>query len=79
MAADDKRDRPPIPSSFVLGEEPDRGSAEAADAGENLNPHLDLANIEERMQSSVARQMLKMFRENPDLAANVVKGMVRKG
>lgn len=77
MSDDQKRDCPPTPSSFfVKGEDdakPDRARTE------NLNPHLDLANIEARMESSVARQMLKMFRENPELAANVVKGMVKKG
>jgi hypothetical protein len=42
------------------------------------NDHLNLDRIEAGMENSVARQMLKLLRDNPDLAAQIVKGLARQ-
>lgn len=79
MTTDRDRKGPPVPSAYALGEEepndPSRRRRPAAE--EEFNAHLNLDRIEGRMNESVARQVIKMMRDNPELAANVVKGWTR--
>lgn len=76
-----ERKSPPIPSAFVLADDPEevlrRERKRERGAQSVANGHLDMDRIEAGMQNSVARQMLKMFRDNPELAAQVAKGLVR--
>jgi flagellar biosynthesis/type III secretory pathway M-ring protein FliF/YscJ len=77
-----ERKGPPIPSAYALADDPDevlrREKKRERAAGSLRNEHLNLDRIEAEMESSVARQMLRMLRENPELAAQIVKGLARR-
>lgn len=77
-----ERKGPPIPSAFALADDPDeivRREKKRERAATSLrNDHLNLDRIEAGMENSVARQMLKLLRDNPDLAAQIVKGLARQ-
>lgn len=70
----------PTPSAFALSDVPedlvrkdDRGDEEAKDPADRIN----LEYIEGRMKRSVARQVIKLIHDNPELAAAVVRGWMR--
>ncbi|MEO5336367.1 MAG: hypothetical protein H7841_05680 [Magnetospirillum sp. WYHS-4] len=77
------RKGPPVPSAYVLADDPDevlRRERKREQAASRLgNRHLDMDRIEAGMENSVARQMLKLLRDNPELAAQMVKGLTRGG
>lgn len=85
--ADTERDRraPPTPSSYILADDPHEVARRESDPArpresnpEEINAHLNLDRIEGRMNQSVARQVVKILRENPDVAAGIVRGWTKK-